>query len=137
MTINHGASAASDAEFIAIGLAYVTNYENCWVTRTGRFTYHYGMIITVENIGDAELQNLEMTLTGVPDNRTIVDDTSLLGTLAPAAQAVTACDPGAKTADISTILNRRVPFGGVWEWKAEFDSDGTHYVIPNLPPLAP
>ncbi|RLJ16287.1 hypothetical protein DJ031_18720 [bacterium endosymbiont of Escarpia laminata] len=137
VTDNHGASASSDAEFIAVGLAYVTAYENCWVTRTGRFTYHYGMIITVENIGDAEIQNLEMTLTGVPDNRTIVDGMSLLGTLAPAAQAATACDPGAKTADISTILNRRVPFGGTWEWKAEFDSDGTHYVIPNLPPLAP
>ncbi|RDH88495.1 MAG: hypothetical protein DIZ78_00740 [endosymbiont of Escarpia spicata] len=137
VTDNHGASDASGAEFIAVGLAYVTNYENCWVTRTGRYTYLYGMIITVENIGDAEIQNLEMTLTGVPDNRTIAAGTSALGTLAPAAQAATACDPGAKTADIQTILNRRVPFGGIWEWKAEFDSDGTHYVTPNLPPLAP
>ncbi len=119
------------------GFPHVTNYRNCWVTRTDRFTYHYGMTVTVKNVGDTEIHNLKMMLTGVPDNRMIASGTSDIGSLAPGEQAATACNPTSKTADIKTILNRRVQLGGDWSWKAEFDSNGTHYVIPNLQPKAP
>ncbi len=139
VTDSIGDSAESDAEIITIGLAFVTNYQNCWVDRKTRFISFYGIIITVKNIGSDEIKNLTLTLTEVPSNRFInaTAKTSELGDLALGEEATTACDPANKEADIQTTLNRRIPPSGSWSWEAEFDLGGSHYVIPNLPPLAP
>ena len=137
VTDTFGAQGSSTDNFIAIGLAYVENYQTCWRVRQNRFSNRFGISVTVENIGNADIDNLILTLTSVPSNRHIVSDLSDLGNLTSGAQVATACDYAAKTADIITDVNRRISPTGDWSWQAEFDSGGEHYVIPNLPPLLP
>ncbi|MBV1959103.1 MAG: hypothetical protein KUG53_00085 [Pseudomonadales bacterium] len=135
VTDNHGAAGSATNEFISIALAYATDYQTCWYQRLGRTVTRYGLSVTFENTGTVAAENLEVTLTSVPTNRTIISDASVLGTLNAGAQAVTSCDTAAKTADIVTDVNARVIPTGDWTWKAEFDADGVHYIIPNLPAL--
>jgi hypothetical protein len=139
------AQGISSAQFVSIALAYVTDYRNCWLVKTGRFTERRGIAVTFTNIGDEPVTNLVATLKTVPTNRTIVSGVSNLGgslpggVLNPGGSATTACStpPAPNTADIVNDINLRVPATGSWTWQAEFDADGVHYVIPNLPALAP
>jgi hypothetical protein len=145
VTDTFASSGTSSAQFVSIALAYATDYRNCWSVRTSRFTERRGIGVTVTNIGDKAAQNLVLTLKTVPTTLTIVSGVANIGAALPGgslnagASKETACSipPAPNTADIVNDINLRVPATGVWTWQAEFDADGIHYVIPNLPALRP
>lgn len=149
VTDSHGAGGTSPVaapycssnRFVAIALTFVTQYRNCWSTNLNRNVTRQGLAVTFNNSGDVEVQNLEVTAQTVPSNLTKVQGSgpgvgeSELGTVQPGVSATTACDSTAKTADIIVDLDKRVRPSGVWTWKAEFDWNGTHYIIPNIPAI--
>lgn len=137
VTDSFGLQDVSTGQFLTIALAYAEDYQNCWVTRLSRTWLRYGLVVTMKNIGNSAAGNVVATLTSVPTNRSIVSGVSNLGTIPPGGQASTACDPVAKTADIVVDLYRTVTPAGDWRWQGEFEMEGQHYVIPNLPPLGP
>lgn len=137
VTDQHGLTGTSSAQFISIALTFATNYQNCWAKPLDRYTTLYGLRVTFRNQGQGTAQNTLITLTGTPSNLNVVSGQSNLGDLAGGASKTSACDSQAQTADIVVKLDRRLSPSGNWAWKAEFDFNGQHYVIPNLPPLAP
>jgi hypothetical protein len=140
VTDEHSAQGSSAGQFTSVALAFATNYRNCWREIQSRFISRYGLGVTFKNIGDVDVTNLVVTMTSAPTSYTIIASTSNLGSagaLAPNATRETACTTSPNTADIVVDLNKRIIPTGRWTWRAEFDAGGTHYVIPNLPPLLP
>ena len=137
VTDSFGLKNCTQSQFVAVSVAFATHYEICWSVRESRFIERKGLKATFTNNGGSEIEDLMVTLTSVPSNLTIVSATALLGDLDAGESRPTACDSGAKTADIVVRVNSRVAPSGDYGWKAEFESNGLHYIIPNLPPLAP
>ncbi|MFH2091120.1 MAG: hypothetical protein ABIJ31_02045 [Pseudomonadota bacterium] len=137
VTDSYGLQDSAVNQILSIAVAYATRYNYCLVQRTGRFTYNDFLTVEFTNIGNQVAQNLVVTLTSVPTDRTIVSGVSSLGDLAPGSSAFTACDPNVPAADIQLTRNVRINPTGTWSWQAEFDFNGQHYIIPNMPPLAP
>lgn len=134
---SHGLIDTATNEILSIALVFAQDYEYCFRVRNGRFIYHDGIVVEFQNFGTGVAENLVVTLTSVPTNRTIVKGTAILGTVGPGEVVRTDCDSVAKTAEIESDLDTRRPANGVWSWQAEFDFNGQHYIIPNLPALAP
>ncbi|MDY6843869.1 MAG: PKD domain-containing protein, partial [Thermodesulfobacteriota bacterium] len=122
---------------VSIALVYGQDYDICFRDMINRFQQRLGIVVLFRNDGNATAENVVMTLTQTPTNLTILQDTAVLGTMGPGDEVSTACDPGAMTADIEVMLDRRIPPAGDWRWKAEFDVDGQHFILNNLPPIGP
>jgi hypothetical protein len=138
-----------------VSLVYTQSYSTCWTTiGVPRTTQIHGLAVTFQNVGNGPAENVVMTLTSVPTNRTIVSGSGVAkvpqplpvppgdlnptaGDLAAGASFTSACDASAKTAEIKTDVNTRVVPTGPWSWKAEFDFNGHHFIINNLPPVGP
>jgi hypothetical protein len=137
VTDEHGLTAVTtDAlNVVSVALVYGQHYETCFRVSLNRFEDRIGLRIKFKNLGNAEAENVLMTLSSVPSNMTIVKATANLGDIPAGEEVVTACDATAKTADIELMTNRRIAPTGGWSWNADFDLLGNHYHITNLPPL--
>jgi len=137
VTDKFGLKGTSTSQYVSIAVVFAQNYEACWSTRLNRNVTRRGLTVQFSNIGNAAAENMVVKLTSVPTNLTIVSGTSALGELDPGASKKTACNPTAKTADIVLDLDSRVVPTGNWAWSAEFEWNGNHYIVPNLPPHGP
>jgi hypothetical protein len=137
VTDEHGLTGVTtDAlNVVSVALVYGQHYETCFRVSLNRFEDRIGLRIKFKNLGNAEAENVEMTLSSVPSNMTIVEATANLGDIPAGAEVLTACDATAKTADIELRTNRRIAPTGGWSWNADFDLLGNHYHVTNLPPL--
>ena len=122
---------------VSIALVYATEYNTCFREKIGRFEFRLGIEVEFPNLGTGTAENVIVTLTQTPTNLTILNGTALLGDMEPGDVVLTGCDPDTMSADIELLLNRRIAPTGEWHWKAEFDFNGKHYIIDNLPPIAP
>lgn len=137
VTDRFGLQDSSSAQFLSIAVVFAQNYEACWSTRLNRNVSRRGLTVQFSNIGTAPAENMTVKLTSVPTNLTVISGVSVLGQLNPGQAKTTACNATAKTADIVLDLDTRVVPTGNWAWSAEFDWNGAHYIVPNLPPLGP
>lgn len=135
VTDSFGLRSCTQSQYLAVALAFATDYRTCWSARESRFLERRGLAVTFTNTGSGEVENLVVTLTNTPSNLTVVSGSASLGNLAAGASAATACNTSAKTADIVVRADSRIAPSGDWAWKAEFEYNGQHYIIPNLPPL--
>jgi len=131
------ATSTNTLNVVSIALVYGQQYETCFRDPIDRFRDRLGLSIKFKNQGNAEAEQVKMTLASTPSNLTIKKGVANLGTMAAGAEKVTACNPATKTADIEVEFNRRnVPTGG-WSWNAEFELGGVHYTVSGIPPLGP
>ncbi|MCP4366828.1 MAG: hypothetical protein GY797_01755 [Deltaproteobacteria bacterium] len=137
VTDSFGLTNTVTNEILSIALVFAEDYSYCYRIRTGRTTARDGILVQFVNQGTGVAENLVVTLTSVPTNRTIDSGVSVLGTMGPGDIGTTWCDASIPDADIESTVNLRLPENGVWAWQAEFDFNGQHYIIPNLPALAP
>lgn len=139
VTDRFGATGTSSAQasIVTIALVYGQQYTPCYVDRLDRFRDRMGVSVRFKNQGTGTAENVVMTLKQVPTNLTILSSVVGLGTLAPGAEATSACNAVARTADIVLQLDKRIRPTGQWKWRAEFDFTGHHYVIDNIPALLP
>jgi hypothetical protein len=137
VTDSFGLQDTASNQFVSIAFAFATDYSACYSVRTGRFTQQQGIAVTFENVGDGLAENVVMTMTGTPTNVTAVKNVTALGDIAAGATATSACGGTYATSDIVRDIQLNIPPSGDYTWRADFDFDGTHYTIPNLPPLAP
>jgi hypothetical protein len=145
VTDSGGLQGTATGQVFTVSFLYAQNYSTCWTTiGVPRTTQLHGLAVTFQNVGTGLAENVVMTLTSVPTNRTIVSGVTnaplplpLPGDLAGGASFTSACDALAKTAEIKTNVNTRVVPTGAWSWKAEFDFNGQHFIINNLPPVGP
>jgi hypothetical protein len=112
-------------------------HETCYRVQINRFEERLGLAVKFKNQGNAEAEQVVMTLTGAPSNLTILKGVANLGTMSPGQEKTTMCDAASKTADIELKANRRIAPTGGWSWRADFDLMGTHYTVDNLPPIGP
>lgn len=133
-----GTSTAT-TNIISIAVVYGQQYQICYRVALNRFQERQGLKVTFKNQGNAAADNLKMTLTSLPSNLTIFNNKSftMLGTLGAGESKSSACDATGKTADIEVIFDRRIKPTGEWRWRGEFDFNGGHYVVDNIPPLMP
>lgn len=142
VTDQYGLQNSSSAALgiVSIAIVYGQDYSYCWSKQLTRYEYLLGLQVLFKNVGDGTAQNVRVTLTSTPTNLTRVgpdESTAFLGNMAPEGTALTACNPSNQTADLVLKMDRRIRPTGEWLWTAEFDFGGEHYVIANLPPLAP
>ncbi|BBO87569.1 hypothetical protein [Desulfosarcina ovata] len=139
VTDSHGLTdqTSPQVNIVSIALVYAQDYNYCFREAISRTLYRYGIVVDFSNLGTGVAENVVVTLTQAPTNLTILNDTAVLGSMAPGDVVTTACDPGAMSAEIEVQLNRRIAPTGDWRWKAEFDFNGQHYIVDNLPALAP
>ena len=139
VTDSNGVSATStdSLNVISIAIVYGQAYESCYRVRLNRFQDLLGLRVLFQNQGTGAASNLVMTLTSAPSNLTIVDGVANLGNLAAGAQVTTLCDAAAQPADLVLRADRRIAPTGGWLWTADFDFNGSHYTVNNIPPLAP
>lgn len=143
VTDTHGLQATStDAlNIVSIALVYGQQYETCFRQDLDRFTQRLGIRVKFKNQGNAEAENVKMTLTKVPSNLTILKGVAMPTNpdddMDAGEEWTTACDPVTKTAEIELKLNRRIAPSGDWQWKAEFDFNGQHYTVTGIPPIGP
>ena len=143
VTDTHGLQATStDAlNIVSIALVYGQQYDTCFRQDIDRFTQRLGIRVKFKNQGNAEAENVKMTLTKVPSNLTILKGVAMPTNpdddMDAGEEWTTACDPVTKTADIELKLNRRIAPSGDWQWKAEFDFNGQHYTVTGIPPIGP
>lgn len=128
---------ASNINVVSVALVYGQSYQSCYRVAIDRFRARLGLSIVFKNQGNAEAENVVMTLTSVPTNFTMTKGVANLGNMAAGQSKTTACDPNAKTADIEVIADTRVPATGSWLWKADFELLGQHYTVNNIPPIGP
>jgi len=122
---------------VSIALVYGTDYNTCFRGRNSRYEYRLGIQVRFENMGTGTAENVIVTLTQTPTNLTILNGIAELGNMSPGGVVLTGCDPDAMSADIELLFDRRIRPTGDWRWKAEFNFEGKHYIINNLPPLLP
>lgn len=137
VTDSYGLTDSATEQIIAVAITYATDYEWCFREAYNRYEYRMGIIVEFQNIGTSDAENVVARLTSIPTNMTILNGTSSLGDMEAGEAKTTACDATTKTADIEVRFNRRVVPTGDWSWTIEFDFDGQHYIIPNIPALAP
>lgn len=139
VTDSYGLTAQTTPQLniVSIALTYASDYNYCFQESINRNQIRQGVTVQFSNLGNATAENVVVTVTQVPTNLTLLKGTSNLGNLTSGAMATTQCNATTKVADIEVRLDRRVRPVKDWLWKAEFDLNGTHYIIDNLPPLAP
>jgi len=137
VTDSYGLTGTSSAQYniVSIAVVYGQEYETCFRERLNRFEERLGVKVRFKNLGDSPAENLVMTLTQTPSNLQILKSQTNLGTLNPGVEKWSACDPTAKTADIELKFDRRIVPSGEWRWRADFDFNGKHYIVDNIPPL--
>lgn len=128
---------SAQLNIVVITIVFGQQYDTCFRDRINRFEERLGIRVIFKNLGNAEAQNLVMTLMQTPTNLTILKGVANLGNLASGVDVSTSCNPTTKVADIELKFDRRIVPSGNWLWKAEFDFDGSHYVINNIPPFSP
>jgi len=137
VTDKFGLTNEVTGQIIAIAVVYGNAYQWGFQVALDRYTYRMGLIVKFKNLGTSEAKKVVATLTNVPSNYTILKNTAVLGDMAPGVIKTTACNSATKTADLELRFDRRVIPVGDWRWKVEFDFNGGHYIIDNVPPLAP
>lgn len=137
VTDSFGLQDSASDEFVSIAFVFAENYGYCYTQRIGRTVTQKGVVVTFQNVGDGAAENVEMTLTDAPANVTVVKGVADLGEMGPGLSEDTACGGALGNSEIVWNVNLRASTTGEWGWKAEFDHNGTHYVIPNLPAVAP
>lgn len=120
---------------ISIAIVYGKQYDTCYKVAVDRFRERWGLKIKFRNDGATEASDLKMTLQRLPSNLTISNGRSFseLGDLEAGAEKSTACNPQGKTADIEVLFDRRINPTGDWRWRSEFDYNGDHYAVDNIP----
>ena len=139
VTDSNGASATSsdNLNVISVTLLYGQEYKTCYRVATSRFEERQGLSVRFKNQGTGEAEQVMMTLTNVPSNATILHSVSNLGTMAAGAEKWTVCDPTAKTAEIEVKVDRRIAPTGNWQWKGDYEFNGSHYSVTGIPPIGP
>lgn len=139
VTDSHGLQTTSSQQLnvVSIALVYGQQYDVCYRERTDRFTERMGLRVKFKNQGTGTAESVVMKLTNAPSNLRINKSTANLGEVGPGVEKATMCDAVTKTADIELVLDRRIAPTGGWWWQADFEFGGTHYSVPNIPPLGP
>lgn len=139
VTDTHGASATStdSLNIVSVALVYGEQYETCYRVQINRFEERRGLVVKFKNQGNAQADNVVMTLTGVPSNLVVLNGVATLGTMSAGQEKSSSCNAAARTADIELKADRRIAPTGVWNWRGDFDLNGAHYTVDNLPPLGP
>ncbi|TSA06628.1 MAG: hypothetical protein D4R73_11000 [Deltaproteobacteria bacterium] len=139
VTDSYGLTGTSSAQFniISIAVVYGQEYNTCFRQTLSRYEYRLGISVMFKNLGTGPADNLVMTLTRTPTNLQILKGVANLGSLAPSEEKWTVCNAAAMSAEIELKFDRRIVPTGDWRWKADFDFGGKHYVVDNIPPLAP
>lgn len=139
VTDSFGLKSCSSAQFniISIAVVYGRQYNTCFKQQLNRFEERLGINVMFKNLGNSPAENLVMTLTKTPTNLQILKGVANLGNLAANEEKWTFCNPTAKSAEIELKFDRRIAPTGEWRWKADFDFEGRHYVVDNIPPLGP
>ncbi len=137
VTDSYGLSSVStDAlNVVSVALVYGQQYETCYRVTINRFEEKLGLRVKFKNQGNGEAEQVTMTLTNAPSNLTILKGVANLGNLPAGAEVSTTCNAQTKTADIELKTNRRIVPTGGWLWNADFEFNGSHYHVTNLPPL--
>jgi hypothetical protein len=133
VTDRFGLQGEASDEFVSIALVFARKYGYCYSKALDRFTRQKGVRVTFGNVGDGLAENVVMTLTNTPANVTPVKSVANLGNLAGGDDKSSACGGFQGNSEIVWNVNLRAQATGGWKWKGEFDFDGVHYVIPNLP----
>ncbi|MBI5742034.1 MAG: hypothetical protein HZA16_15120 [Nitrospirae bacterium] len=139
VTDEYGKQGVSAAAYniISIAIVYGQEYSTCFKVKIDRFNERHGISVIFQNLGNGDAENLVMTLMQTPTNLSILKSVVNIGSLGAGDSETSDCDPVAKTAEVELKFDRRVVPTGSWLWKAEFDFNGKHYVVNNIPPLAP
>jgi hypothetical protein len=132
-------SSSPNLNIVSIALVYAWDYRYCFSKTINRFEARNGLQVTFKNIGTGTAENVVMKLVKTPTNITVNKGAFTVGSpLGPEEEVTSLCDAAIPSADFEVTLNSRIrPPSGQWQWKAEFDFNGKHYIIDNLPPLAP
>jgi len=128
-------TTSPQVNIVSIALVFAKQYDVCWQESLSRFVYRQGIVVKFKNQGNGTAENVKMTLTQVPTHMTILSGVSILGNMAPGAEVTTQCNAASKAADIKLQVDKRINPTGEWRWKADFDLNGVHYTIPNLPAI--
>ncbi|MBI5056096.1 MAG: PKD domain-containing protein [Nitrospirae bacterium] len=137
---HNATGASSDAlNVVSIAIVYGQQYDTCFRQKLSRFEERLGIRVKFKNLGNGTAENLVMTLMSTPTNLQILPgkNTVTLGNLAAGEEKASACSPAALSAEIELKFDRRIIPTGSWLWKADFDFNGKHYVVNNIPPLGP
>lgn len=139
VTDERGLQGTSSAlvNIVSIALVFGSDYNTCFRQRIDRYTERRGLGVLFKNLGTGTATNVVMTLRQTPSNATVLKGATALGTMNAGQTKWTACDAGAMNADIEVKVDRRILPTGEWRWRAEFDVNGRHYLVDNIPPLAP
>jgi hypothetical protein len=135
VTDQFGLQGEASDEFVSVALVFAAKYRYCYSTALDRFTRQMGIEVTFGNVGDGLAENVVMTLSHTPANITPVKSVAHLGDVSGGDITASACGGLLANSEIVVNLDLRAQATGWWGWKGEFDFDGIHYVIPNLPPV--
>ncbi len=112
---------------------WLQEQQTCFRVPLSRTLYRMGLKVLFKNLGAGTAENVRITLMETPTNLQISKGVSDLGDIGPGGEKWTACDSGAMDADIEVLLNRLIRPTGSWRWSVDYDYNGTHYTVDNIP----